>query len=152
LANAQSIDIKLTPDDTGLYDISIKDDDFESVNGFGSAIIVSMFTDGRSPTYHVPDSVRRRGWIGNIGTPKLPTSLLWLLDQSRLTQTILNSARLYVEECLQWMVDNTIAKTIDVEVTADTRAAVVSVAILGYNDQSNRYFALWKETGGANVR
>lgn len=152
MANQQSIDIKLTPDDTGLYDISIKDDDFESVDGFQSAITTSLFSDGRSPAYNMPDSVRRRGWIGNIGTPKLPTSLLWLLDQSRLTQAILNSAKLYVEECLQWMIDNLIAKTVDVEITAEDRGAIVYVTMLGYNDKSNRYYMIWKETGGANGR
>jgi phage gp46-like protein len=152
MATEQSIDIKLTQDDSGLYDISIKDDDFESVEGFESAITTSLFTDGRAPAYNIPDSFRRRGWIGNIGTPKLPTSLLWLLDQSRLNQSTLNSARLYAQECLQWMTDNLIARTIDVDVTSDERGAVVSIALLGYSDQSNRFYIIWKETGRQNGR
>lgn len=147
MANEQNIDIKLIPDTVGNFDIAIKDGDFESVQGLDTAIYTSLFTDGRAPAYNVPDSFRRRGWIGNIGTSKFPTSLLWLLDQSRITQNTLNLAKQYTNESLRWLIDEKIAQTIEVQISREYRGIGINITLLGFNDEANRFYVLWQKTG-----
>lgn len=146
-ATDKNIDLKLTPDKFGLFDISVEDDNFASVEGLDSAIYTSLFTDGRAPAYNVPESFRRRGWIGNVLSAKIPTSLLWLLDQSRLTQETTNLAKLYAEESLQWMLDEKIAKNFEVQVFRESRGIMVQIDLIGFNDQTNRFYVLWQRTG-----
>lgn len=147
MTNAQNIDVKLTQDQAGFFDLSVSGDDFASVGGLDTALTVSLFSDGRAPAYNVQDAFRRRGWIGNLGRRRLPTSLMWLLDQSRITQAILNAAKLYVEEALRWMVTNQVAKSLTVAVAPEYRHIKITVDLVSYNDQTNQFFALWRRTG-----
>ncbi|GAF89679.1 unnamed protein product, partial [marine sediment metagenome] len=62
MTDALTQDLQITPDDVGLYDLVIDEEqsDFASVNGFETAIPVSLFTDSRAPSSIVPDATRRR--------------------------------------------------------------------------------------------
>jgi phage gp46-like protein len=146
MANSKSIDVKLTPDQSGNFDLSIKDGDFESVEGLDTSIYVSLFSDDRAPSYNVVESFKRRGWIGNIVSPKLPMSFLWLLDQSRVTQQTLNDAKLYAQSALQWLLTNQIAKDIAIDVSRESRGIALNIKFTGFTDEVNRFYVLWLRT------
>jgi phage gp46-like protein len=115
------LDIKLTFDkDLGEFDISFEDNDLVTHGGLETMVIISMFSDKRAPDgAALPDPLNtdRRGWWGDETAEKENDeigSLLWLLDRSKTTEQNLLAAKTYVEEALQWMIDEGIAAKINV--------------------------------------
>ena len=143
-------DLLLTQDADGLFDLAIDGADFESVDGFGTAITTSFFTDSRASAVQVQDASRRRGWVGNILYADIERELggeLWLLEQSRLTSDTLNFAKQYCEGSLQWMLDDRIARQIFVEVKqTSTRAITIYTTITTIDNTVQRYVTLWRLT------
>jgi phage gp46-like protein len=86
-------------------------------NDLQTAVLVSIFTDrGANPDDRIPDGTGDpRGWWGDIGEDKPIGSRLWLLDRSKQTQEVLNNARDYINEALQWLVDDGVVASIDVQ-------------------------------------
>jgi len=80
-------------------------------------VLVSVFTDRvANPDDPIPDGTGDpRGWWGDIGEDKPIGSRLWLLDRSKQTQEVLNNARDYINEALQWLVDDGVVASIDVQ-------------------------------------
>ena len=86
-------------------------------NDLPSAVLVSVFTDRVANTDDpIPDGTGDpRGWWGDIGEDKPIGSRLWLLDRSKQTQEVLNNARDYINEALQWLVDDGVVASTDVQ-------------------------------------
>ncbi|MFM0689229.1 phage GP46 family protein [Paraburkholderia strydomiana] len=86
-------------------------------NDLPSAVLVSIFTDrAANPDDAIPDGTGDpRGWWGDIGEDKPIGSRLWLLDRSKQTQEVLNNARDYINEALQWLVDDGVVASTDVQ-------------------------------------
>lgn len=137
--------------DTKFFDLSIKDGDFESVNNFDTSIIVSLFSDKRADASEVGSSHLRRGWWGDLFNDD-PTfqsgSKLWLLDQARLTENILNSAIDYARNSLQWLVDDNLADNIQVTGILQENGIRLNIVIFrGQSKVFNRFFDLWQNSG-----
>jgi phage gp46-like protein len=98
-----------------------------------SAVLVSIFTDRQANIDDViPDGTGDpRGWWGDIGEDKPIGSRLWLLDRSKQTQEVLNNARDYIIEALQWLVDDGVVASIDVQ-TEWTRDTFLGAQIILY--------------------
>lgn len=155
MATNLSQDLHIVPDESGLYDLVINEDqaDFDSVSGLDTAILVSLFTDARAPSSVVINASRRRGWVGNIlyiNINRELGSLLWLLDQSRGTQKIYNNADLYIREAFAWMIEDGIASTIDIFVSQQTRGIFIFIDINAVDNIIRRYQVLWRRTENAN--
>lgn len=148
-------DVLLKQDDVGLFDLKVVDQDFESVSGFETSIIVSLFTDERAPSSAVFSAQRRRGWIGDILTSDIGRSLgslLWLYEQSRITTEILNEIKIAAQDSLDWMIEDRIAREVSVDVTQDTkRDIVINIEILTLQGESQRYSVLWRRTDAVNI-
>ncbi|WP_321865731.1 phage GP46 family protein [Paraburkholderia tropica] len=82
-----------------------------------SAVLVSLFTDRLANNDDsIPDGTGDpRGWWGDIGEDKPIGSRLWLLDRSKQTQEVLSNARDYIIEALQWLVDDGVIASMDVQ-------------------------------------
>ncbi|MFM0220017.1 phage GP46 family protein [Paraburkholderia caledonica] len=80
-------------------------------------VLVSIFTDRTSnPDDVIPDGAGDpRGWRGDIGEEKPIGSRLRLLDRLTQTQEVLNNARDYINEALQWLIDDGVVASIDVQ-------------------------------------
>lgn len=143
-------DVLIKPDDHGIYDIQINGADFDSSEGFESAIPVSYFSDSRAPAVQVQEAQRRRGWVGNIlfiGTDRELGGLLWILDQARITEDTLNLARAFAKESLQWLIDDGIALNVAVNVErAGTRGVFIYTTIAVIDNPVQRYVTLWRNT------
>lgn len=109
------------------FDWAIKDHDLAPDDGLETAVILSLFTDRRARQDDpLPDgSEDRRGWWADayhpapLGAPPgegndLIGSRLWLLEREKDTQEVVNRARDYAEEALQWLVEDGIAEQIEV--------------------------------------
>lgn len=147
-------DVRLTRNENGLYDLSILDGDFEAVDGFETAILVSIFTDDRAQPFQVSSADRRRGWIGNIETAAIGRSLgslLWLYQQSRLTQDILNQMSIEAQSSLNWMVEDGEAKSVSAVVTrSGQRDILITIDIVTTDGRDQQYTVLWRNTGNVS--
>ena len=93
------------------------------------AVIISIFTWRRArPDDRLPGNTKN-GWWGDT-YPDVENdrigSRLWLLTRETITETKLARARQYVDESLQWLIDDFIAKTIEVTVA---RQSIDTIAI-----------------------
>ena len=99
-----------------------------------TAIILSLFSDRRAkPDDELPDnSGDRRGWWGDLVPPVEGDQIgsrWWLLRREKNTQGTLNRAREYALEALQWLVDDGLAATVEVEAEA-VRREVLGVRVM----------------------
>jgi len=145
-------DVKITPNAQGLYDLAVSGGDFESVDGFDTAVPVSLFTDSRAPAAQVQNAQSRRGWVGNILSVDLGRELgglLWVLDQARVTDDMLNFARQYAQDSLQWLIDDSQARNVTVSVERCTDGIEIYITITTADDTVLRYVSLWRNTAWA---
>lgn len=92
-------------------DLSIVDGDLELDLGLLSGCFVSLFTDARAPDGERSDP---RGWWGDRAGARLG-SLLWLLEREKLTLPAVARLREAATRSLDWLIDEGIAKTVEVD-------------------------------------
>ena len=137
------MDIAIQQLDNGQFDITLDGPDLGAEHGLRTAVLISLFTDRRAEADDViPDgTTNRRGWWAD---PALG-SRLWLLGREKQTAEVLNRARDYAEEALQWLIDEGIAQEVAVTCTwgeQHTRLLAIRVVITGlpggtYSDTFN---------------
>lgn len=147
-------DLRLVKNEDGLYDLAVVDGDFEAVNGFDTAILVSLFTDDRAQSFQVENAEKRRGWAGNVltaGIGRSLGSLLWIYQQARLTQDIINQVEIEAEACLQWLIEDNQAKSVSATVTREnSRGIFILIDIVTTDGVNQKYKVLWRETFNAS--
>lgn len=154
-------------------DIGLALGDLQTDSGLTSAVIVSLFTDARAlPGDRLPDEavppwdqvtptqmfVDRRGFWGDAipssvrvddGRQQVTGSRLWLLRRSKMTPDVLARAESYAREALAWLIDDGVARRIDVEAAADrTDWLVLSVVI--WRPDGMRFDYAWRLPRGSN--
>ena len=143
-------DVLIRANSDGLYDLVIDGNQFASAGGFETAIPVSLFTDARAPAALVSEPQNRRGWIGNLltaATMRQLGSILWILDQARITQETLNIARLAAQDAFQWMVDDSVALGVLVDVAIGKKSGyIITIQITDTSNVVSRYQTLWRAT------
>ena len=97
-------------------DIQLEDGDIALDNGLQTAILVSLFTDGRAPEDAIlpGNDTSRRGVWTDSDTDK-QGSLLWLLAREKVTADISAKANLFCKDALNWLIEDGIASTVNVE-------------------------------------
>lgn len=135
--------------DYALDGLMLQDD-----SGLDTAVIMSLFTDRRASDDDVLPSGnddKRGSWMDSfpdIEGDKIG-SRLWLLDRAKLTQDTVNKAKYYCEEALAWLVQDGIAKAVNVaaEIVRHHPLGIIAatIDIIRPDDSINRYkFAsLW---------
>ena len=146
-------DLMLTDSGYNGYDISVgPNGDLETIDGYDTAVWVSLFTDARASSEQVSAPERRRGWVGNTVSPiadRQLGGLLWLIDQRRLTQRTLNEAVDYARLSLMWLVEDGIASDISVTGRIVPKYGIELDITLTAQDGgvSKRNLRLWEVTG-----
>ena len=145
-----SQDVLLRIQDDGTYDLEIDGADFAAAEGFETAIPLSLFADARAPASRVPEAQRRRGWVGNIATADTGRqlgSILWLLDQARLTQDTVNDARSFARDALRWAQEDGVVLNGQVDVLRlGVRGTVIAITLTRSDNRTATYSALWRAT------
>lgn len=124
LSDTTSQEIKIIWDnDLFQGDLFYENGDLIYDQGLQTAVYISLFTDRRADDDDIlPDSqsTDKRGWWGDLASPDVEGdqigSRLWLLERSKTTADVLVRAKEYVEECLEWLIEDGIASDIDVAV------------------------------------
>jgi phage gp46-like protein len=108
--------------------------DIEQDDGLTTSVLISLFSDRRADVDDIlPDewSGNRRGWWGDLINPineddKIG-SKLWLLSREKTEENVLKKAKIYVEEALEWLIEDEVAARIEVQVE---RKAIVVDGVL----------------------
>lgn len=95
-------------------DIDIDENGHVISNGpdLETAVAISIFTDRRANDDDEVEGSNKRGcWIDTYKDTKIG-SRLWLLGRRKATEQTLKEAKEMVEECLEWIVDDGVAKEV----------------------------------------
>lgn len=121
----------------GQGDIAIEQDELVLDDSLTNAIIISLFTDLRVDG--------QRGWWGDSFDRPIG-SKLWLLNREKQLAEVLEDAKAYAEEALQWLIDDKLVQAIEVTASnPETALLLLSVAIkLNDGSTEQREFkAIW---------
>ncbi len=126
-------------------DISFKDGDMVRENGLSTAVLMSMFTDRRDNN--------ERGWWGDQVSIEQDQigSRLWTLERASTTIETIVLAKEFIEESLQWILDDGVVAAIVVTVerqgnktNGDRLAVQIEVEKTDGNLEAFRFADLWE--------
>ena len=104
--------------DGQVADITIDGPDLKGGDPLLSAVVISIFTDRRAEPDDETQGEYRGGWWADT-FPEVEGdrigSRLWLLAREKQTEETLTRAREYVIESLQWLIEDGVAASVDVE-------------------------------------
>jgi phage gp46-like protein len=148
------IDIAVIQDNKGNFDIEIDPEtgDFKLVDGFETALAMSLFCERRADESEVSVPELRRGWWGNeVGPEGFEIgSKLWLLYQARKNQETLNKAEDYAREAVQWLVDQGHLKSVDVSASFTEDGISINIILNRFNGSTgSKSYQLWENTNVA---
>lgn len=144
-------DVRLIEIATGVFDLVVVDSVLDTVDGFETAIMVSLLSDARASAANVLTPSKRRGWVANIltaDTGRQYGSRLWTFHQARLTPGILNDISIAAQESLNWMVQDGIAKSVSTTaVKTGIKEVNIDINIITPTGTEERYAFTWRQTG-----
>ncbi|WP_454908377.1 phage GP46 family protein [Variovorax gossypii] len=139
------------PEIDGL-DISIVGLDFGHENTLLTAVLLSLGCDATAQPYEVPAGEDRRGFWADAYAANPGDrfgSRLWLLEREKQLPEVVQRARRFFREALQWLVDDGLAQSLTVSGFIPRMGwLVVDVAVDLVGD-SRRYRFVWSDEGQA---
>jgi phage gp46-like protein len=145
-------DIKMIWDNTFLEgDFELGLGDLTRDDGLETAVLISLFSDRRAEDDDEIDDINdRRGWWGDNVSLTPVGSKLWQLDRSKTTQKTVVLTKQYIEDCLEWMIDDDVAEKIEVNVERqgnpgqDRLSVEIKIYQVDKNIKALRFDDLWK--------
>jgi phage gp46-like protein len=129
---------------TRSYAIAFENGDVVADNGMETAIIISLFSDRYTDERPAGD----RGGFWADPTLEIEGdrvgSLLWLLARGKITDKTVRQAEDYVPDALKWMVDDGVAKEINVAVSRIDQGMIIDLAIVQPDGVPRKYQLLWE--------
>lgn len=134
----------------GYYDIAFNAaGDIETVEALDTAILMSILAEVRAAPSEMPESHRRRGWVGNESTQGVEMgSKAWLFEQARITGSNLAELSVIINNGLRWLIERDTA--ISTAVKAFYRNGRVEVEVTLVRSSSTvekKFYELWNNTG-----
>lgn len=143
-------DLKLKQTEKGYFDLVVGEQDFETVDGFDTTVVLFLFTDARATATEASNPANRRGWIGNLFRVLDLGSLLWLMQQVRNTREMRNKIKAYTENALQPLIDDGFTAQVVVNVEKTGRRSIKLTIELIINGESRKY-EFWLLTDLGNL-
>jgi phage gp46-like protein len=138
--------------ENGRIDLTLSDGDVATDDGMRSSILESVFTDRRA---EIDDDIPsgdgdRRGWWADQfadSTGDRFGSRLWLLDRSARRDDVLQRAKEYIAESLEWMLADKVAARIDVETEFQGELLAIGVVIHrpSTGPETFRFLQAWED-------
>lgn len=139
--------------DKGYFDFDwTESGDISTGETLDTAILMSILEEVRASASEVQESNRRRGWLGNEQNddPDFEQgSKSWEFEQERLTGSVLAELGTVIRNSLQWLIDDDIAVSVDVQQPSLRNGKVVVEIDLGRDGSpiERKFFELWENTG-----
>ena len=146
------MDIRMTYDNISQAgDFVVTKGDLATDRDLETAVLISLFTDRRaSDDDVVPDGTddRRGCWMDALSEIPLG-SRIWLLNREKVIPSTVAALKEYIEEALQWLLDQHIARAVTVTCTPDSRKhQILSEIDIARNGQNRRYQYVWRQLNG----
>lgn len=141
--------------DIGFFDVGaecpdmvIENGDLKGEKGLETASLISTFSDRFTPTEELPEGEENNKgwWADEISEPPEDKfgSKLWTTERSKTTLDTANRMEEFVQEGFEWMLDDGIAKAVDVDSEiVDSQQIRVSVEIFKPDGNSFFFRFLW---------
>ena len=147
-------DLQLINIGGGLWEPSIDVNDAETVEGFETAIIVSIFTNARADESEKSEPINRGGWWGNALSPSGYElgSRNWLLEREKITNQTTRDFQRYTTRCLKWLLNQKVINALNVGVKPDIKKQkyIIGVLLSGRNGQDG-YAYDWSKTDARKI-
>lgn len=133
------------------YDFTLTNGDFTLDYGLDTSMMMSVLCEQRIEDQSVIP-MQRGGWVGNI-LQIVPSyqqgSLIWTKYQSNMNSQIQSEIEGYLEDAFSWMIEDGIAKDVNVDVNLLANSKVSATITVTKNDdtQTSTYYDLWMFTG-----
>ena len=141
-AQAEAFDLVLASDrrSTGGYTST----GFAADAALESAIVISLFCDRQANADDpLPDGAMHRcGWWADVDGD-LIGSRLWLVAREKVQASVLLRAREFAREALQWLIDDGIARSVDVRASV-ARTDVLELDITIARRETGTFRKLWQ--------
>ena len=146
------MDIRMTYDNISQAgDFVVTKGDLVTDRDLETAVLISLFTDRRaSDDDVVPDGTddRRGCWMDALSEIPLG-SRIWLLNREKVIPPTVAALKEYIEEALQWLLDQHIARAVTVTCSPDSRKHQILAEIdIARNGQNRRYQYVWRQLNG----
>ncbi len=132
------------------YDISILNGDLKECDDLDSAVIISLFTWARAAAGEVDENAPRFGWFGDkidADSTDSTGSKLYLLKRKKITNQTIMDASEYIEQALQWMIEDGVATEIKAEVERNAsdvnRVDALVQIVRGDRSRTMKFNDLW---------
>lgn len=132
------------------YDISILNGDLKECDDLDSAVIISLFTWARAAAGEVDENAPRFGWFGDkidADNTDSTGSKLYLLKRKKITNQTIMDTREYIEQALQWMIEDGVATEIKAEVERNAsdvnRVDALVQIVRGDRSRTMKFNDLW---------
>lgn len=157
------MDIRTVHDNSGgvRMDYQISAPGLAADDGLETAVLLSLYTDRRADADDTlpDDNADRRGWWGDSYADTVGDQIgskLWLLRREKATDDVLQRAKQYASESLQWLIEDDVVLSVDViaewqQLDAGGRTLALQVT-LRRNDNSTikyRFNDFWEGIHGA---
>lgn len=135
------MDIKLSYRDEEYFDINFSGGDVEKTYSYEPNVIISVFSNKRANNSEISVIENQGGWWGNVFTDIEYGSKLWITYQSPTSQLTKNKIKSYIQESVQWLIDNNIASDIEVDVSSNSNISIyeIKISIIKNNILINSY-------------
>jgi phage gp46-like protein len=141
------------------FDIAVNSacTDLELDETFETPVNISLFSDARATPEELPVSYQGDAggsWMDSLTAKAPPASLLWLLQRAKIIDPeTLRSGEDYARNALKWMLDDKIAKDIQVTVTrSGMKGMAWNIVIVMPNDIVYKYKPMTGTgTSGQNI-
>lgn len=127
-------DIRIVMDPNEQYgELILADRDVDRDGGFETAVIITLLTDRRADIEDpLPDDAGYRGGSWHDSIPVVEGyeqgTKLWLLHRSKTLIEIPTTAEQYLREGFQWMIDDEIVESLDVNVVRFEKILTISIS------------------------
>ena len=120
--------------DAGAADLVLEDDDLASDAGLRTAVLLSLFLDRRAEDEDAlpgEDDDRRGWWADEFAETDGDRigSRLWLIDRAKRAGDVPARATELVREALAWLIEDRVASSIDVDISATGPALILVITI-----------------------
>lgn len=126
---------------SGAGDYQVQDGALLAGKDVETAMLISLFTDRLADADDtLPDATQnssdRRGWWGDTGEAYNIGSRLWLLDRSKAPMNLVNEAKGYAAEALQWMLDDLVVARFDINAVY-VRPNQLRLTVIAYREDGS---------------
>lgn len=135
------------------FDLAISGGDLVGDDGLETAVLLSLYTDRRAlDEDELPDGgTDQRGWWADAYGDRPIGSRLWLLSREKDLDSVLRRAEEYASEALAWLIEDGIAKAVEVEaihLRRDVLQLIVAIERPTGAVVVRRYDYVWRSSNG----